>query len=88
MNEELNLAFTLEQNLRIRTEETVEAIEPHAEHENFIVRTARHEYTAARLLVATGTAARPQIEGVGGERPQQLKNHGQQGGKTARNDNQ
>ncbi|MGI9105485.1 MAG: NAD(P)-binding domain-containing protein [Pyrinomonadaceae bacterium] len=59
--------FTLEQNLRIRTQEMVEAIEPHAEHENFIVRTARHEYRAARLLVATGTAAHPRRLDVPGE---------------------
>ena len=59
--------FTLEQNLRIHTEEAVEAIDRNATEDNFRVRTTRSEYTAARLLVATGAATRPRRLNVPGE---------------------
>ena len=58
--------FALEANLRINTEEEVLGIE-RLEPEGFAVRTARAEYGARRLLVATGAMARPRRLNVPGE---------------------
>ncbi|HYO98953.1 MAG TPA: NAD(P)-binding domain-containing protein [Pyrinomonadaceae bacterium] len=64
--------FALEQNLRINTGEGAEAIERIGggvddEAGAFLVRTARAEYTAARVLVVTGAMAHPRRLNVAGE---------------------
>jgi len=60
--------FALEQNLRIRTEEGAEAIDRVGDATgNFLVRTARAEYRASRVLVATGAMAYPRRLNVAGE---------------------
>ncbi|HKQ52897.1 MAG TPA: NAD(P)-binding domain-containing protein, partial [Pyrinomonadaceae bacterium] len=59
--------FTLEENLRIRTEEGAESIERRDERDAFVVRTTRGEYTASRVLVATGAMAHPRRLDAPGE---------------------
>jgi thioredoxin reductase (NADPH) len=60
------VSFALERDLRIHTEEEVEAVE-RLPAEGFRVRTSRGRYEAARLLVCTGAMARPRRLGVAGE---------------------
>jgi thioredoxin reductase (NADPH) len=59
--------FTLEQNLRIHTEEGAEAIERDAATGAFLVRTTRAAYKASRVLVVTGAMAYPRRLNVAGE---------------------
>src|SRR4051812_15263504 len=58
--------FTLEQNLRINTEEEVTRVE-RLSPEGFRVQTSRGSYEAARLLVCIGGMAHPRRLGVAGE---------------------
>jgi thioredoxin reductase (NADPH) len=58
--------FTLEQDLRINTEEEVNAIE-RLEPDGFRVSTTRSEYHAARVLFAIGAMAHPRRLDVPGE---------------------
>jgi thioredoxin reductase (NADPH) len=58
--------FTLEQNLRINTEEEATAI-ARLEPEGFRVRTTRNEYNASRILFAIGAMAYPRRLNVAGE---------------------
>lgn len=58
--------FTLEQDLRINTEEEARAIE-RAEPEGFIVQTTRATYRAARVIFAIGAMAHPRRLDVAGE---------------------
>jgi thioredoxin reductase (NADPH) len=58
--------FTLEQNLRINTEEEATAI-ARLEPDGFIVTTTRNEYHAARLLFAIGAMAHPRKLNAPGE---------------------
>jgi thioredoxin reductase (NADPH) len=58
--------FTLEENLRINTEEEVKAI-TRLEPEGFQLRTTRGEYNAARVLFAIGAMAHPRRLDVPGE---------------------
>jgi thioredoxin reductase (NADPH) len=58
--------FTLEQNLRINTEEEATAI-TRLEPDGFIVTTPRNEYRAARLLFAIGAMAHPRKLNAHGE---------------------
>ncbi|HZH31144.1 MAG TPA: NAD(P)-binding domain-containing protein [Pyrinomonadaceae bacterium] len=59
--------FTLEEGLRIHTEEGAETIDRDAGTSAFTVRTTRAEYRAARVLVATGAMAYPRRLNVVGE---------------------
>lgn len=59
--------FTLDENLRVRTEEEAENIERLDDGDGFLVRTTRTEYKAARLLVAIGAMTCPRHLGVPGE---------------------
>jgi thioredoxin reductase (NADPH) len=58
--------FTLEQNLRINTEEEASRI-TRLEPDGFCVRTTRNEYSAARVLFAIGAMAHPRRLDVPGE---------------------
>lgn len=58
--------FTLEQNLRINTEEEASAIS-RLEPDGFMVRTTRNEYQAARVLFAIGAMAHPRRLDASGE---------------------
>jgi thioredoxin reductase (NADPH) len=58
--------FALEENLRVNTEEEVLEI-GRLDREGFLVKTARDEYGAARVLVCTGAMARPRRLNVPGE---------------------
>jgi putative YpdA family bacillithiol system oxidoreductase len=59
--------FALDEQLRVHTEETAEAIERDAKRDAFTVRTTRATYTASRLLVVTGAMAYPRRLNVLGE---------------------
>jgi thioredoxin reductase (NADPH) len=60
--------FALENNLRINTGEEVLTVERGGDATgDFVVRTSRAEYRAARLLVAFGSMARPRRLNVPGE---------------------
>lgn len=58
--------FTLEQNLRIHTEEEAVSIE-RPDAESFLVKTNRAEYRAARVLFAIGAMAHPRRLNIPGE---------------------
>jgi thioredoxin reductase (NADPH) len=57
--------FVLDRDLLINTAE--EVTEAHSQGANFFVRTSLSEYTAARLLFATGAMDHPRLLGVPGE---------------------
>jgi len=59
--------FALDERLRIRTEESAEAIERDPETGAFTLRTTRARYRASRVLVATGAMAYPRRLHVAGE---------------------
>ncbi|HEY0101027.1 MAG TPA: NAD(P)-binding domain-containing protein [Pyrinomonadaceae bacterium] len=59
--------FALDERLRVNTEEGAEAIERDGQSGLFTVRTTRADYTASRVLVATGAMAYPRRLNVAGE---------------------